>query len=221
MLIIFDLDDTLIDTSNSITPFQLKKTFLDLIENGLKVPNIEESLHCLLQIQRKVKKGYAVLENFLINNKADKRFFELGRDNMSSLLPDSLRVCCFPHVKKLLNIFSREHILCIVTRGEESYQRQKIQKAGIDCSLFSKIEVTREKDKKNLYKKLMLEFGSSEICVCGDNEEIDLFPAKELGGITIYTQESGRLPNKSFDHCIDYKVKKFIQMKSIIEKLER
>ncbi|MFA6501655.1 MAG: hypothetical protein WCT85_02590, partial [Parachlamydiales bacterium] len=65
MLIIFDLDDTLIDTTNSITPFVLKKTLQSLIEHGLKVDNEDASYKKLLEIDKNSSGSKETVKSFL------------------------------------------------------------------------------------------------------------------------------------------------------------
>ena len=55
MLIIFDLDDTLIDTSGVITPFKMKECFRELIASGVKCPNA--SFHELIENNNKSAKS--------------------------------------------------------------------------------------------------------------------------------------------------------------------
>lgn len=47
MLIIFDLDDTLIDTSGCITHFKLEDALNAMVSQGLPVVDFRESLHLL------------------------------------------------------------------------------------------------------------------------------------------------------------------------------
>jgi len=219
LLIIFDLDDTLIDTSGGISPFQIRRTFFKLLEHGLEVDDPNEELKKILYLQNQTKKSIQVLESFLDSVSATKYFYELVNGEMATLLPDSFEVRCYKGVKEILESLSKKVPICLVTRGQEVYQRQKIQKAGIDSAIFSKIIVTREKNKKIHYKKLMSSFDTSRLIVCGDHIDVDLVPAKELGGITICVEESNRPLDETLLKFLDYRVKHFFQVESIIEKL--
>lgn len=221
MLIVFDLDDTLIETSASISPFQLEQTFSLLLKEGLLIENSEKVLTKLLLEQKSDKSASLVLERFIFENQFDDKFYKVIKKGLSTLLPATFKVKTFPKVKEILEILSGKHILCLVSRGEELYQQQKIQKAGIDCSLFSKIIITPKKNKKFYYENLINEFGGSNFVVCGDNLDLDLIPAKELGGKTVLTSEG----NDTLDHLgpnehIDYKIARFNEIEAIIKKLE-
>lgn len=219
MFIIFDLDDTLIDTSNIISPFQLQRTFFSLIEEGLKIDNQELALANLLTAQTKIKKSSHVIKDFLDSLSAKKKFYSLAETKMRDLLPDFFEVRCFDRVIDILDKFSRKVPICLVTKGEESYQKQKLKKAGIDSTIFSKIIVSHEKNKKVHYKKLVKYFESSEFIACGDLVDGDLVPAKELNGITIYMGESNKPLDESLLKYLDYKIKHFFEIEPIIEKL--
>jgi len=221
LLIIFDLDDTLIDTSNGISPFQLKKTFFHLVDKGLIVADPKIAINKILLEQQNTKKSLSSLENFLHSIKAENFFFELAIKQMTALLPDSFEVQCYKGVKEILNTLSSKVPICLVTHGKDEYQRQKLQKAGIDSAIFSKIIVSREKNKKIHYKKLMKYFDASLIIACGDRVDVDLIPAKELGGTTICIQESNRPLDPSLEKFLDYRVKYFFQIESITERLIR
>jgi len=219
-LIVFDLDDTLIDTSTYISPFQLKKTYLSLIQEGLSIDDPEKTLVQLLQTLKKEKSATRVLKNFLLGKKLNKKYSTLVDEGLTSPLPSFFEVKTFPNVKEILEKLVRRHSLCIVSRGKESYQRQKIQKAGIDVSFFSKIIVTPKDNKKIYYNDLKNEFGVDSFLVCGDRIESDLIPAKELGAITVHTREViGHSPGIEREH-VDYTIDCFKQIEEIIQKLE-
>lgn len=222
MLIVFDLDDTLIETSTCISPYQLQQTFFSLIKAGLLVDNPFYEIKKLLTKLKKEKSARQVLKNYLVENDIDKKFLNLMDIGLTKLLPDYFEVKTFPFVKNILIDLRKKHTLCIVTRGEENYQQQKLQKTGIDFSLFSKIVVTPKDDKKIYYKDLRDEFGVENFLVCGDRVKSDLIPAKELGGTTVLTTEAKRDTWSIASSCdiVDYRIDCFKQIEKIIEKLE-
>ena len=75
-----------------------------------------------------------------------------------------------------------------MTGGHPPFQREKMEKAGLDTSIFSKIAIPEDSVKKPFYEGLANEFSikSSKIWVCGDRVDMDLAPAYELGINTIH-----------------------------------
>lgn len=93
----------------------------------------------------------------------------------------------------------------------------KLEKAGLDCSLFSMIEVV-ESDKSSSYKKVITELKISprQVVVCGDKVNTDLRPAKELGCITVLMKK-GRGRNIAGDkNLVDYEIEELEELKKII-----
>jgi len=82
--------------------------------------------------------------------------------------------------------------------------------------------VTPKDNKKIYYKVLKEEFGVQNFLVCGDRIDSALVPAKELGGITVYTQEAQRDISSivSSHDFVDYTIGCFKQIEQIIHKLE-
>ena len=63
-MIIFDLDDTLIDTSGSVTPFKMKECLKKLIAVGLPIPDFAESYSKLLAINAISLKSTDAIKTF-------------------------------------------------------------------------------------------------------------------------------------------------------------
>jgi len=197
----------------------MERTFLSLVDQGLALDNVEHALKNLLLTQKKTKKSLCVLQEFLDSVSANEKFYSIAEEKMNALLPDFFEVRCFDGVKKVLENFSKKVPICLVTKGVEEYQEQKLKKAGIDRAIFSKIIVTREKNKKIHYTKLMKYFDSQKLIACGDHVDGDLVPAKQLNGTTIYVGESNRPLDKDALKYLDYRVEHFFQVEPILEKL--
>jgi len=219
LLIIFDLDDTLIDTSKFITPTCLKKSLKTMIEKGLVIDNFEEQLNYLIEINRKSQSTSSTLKTFLTKNNFDLKYLEIGVNEVYfSDLPEDILVKEVKGATKILSYFNKNHFLCLVTGGSEKVQKQKLKKAGIDCSFFSKIVVSEIGTKKREYQKILKEFDISpeEVFVCGDRVFLDLQPAKELGCTTIF-MKNGRGVNATLpDKNVDYVIHELAELKKII-----
>ena len=158
MLIVFDLDDTLIDTSSSITPVRLKEALLEMIKHGLKLPNFQKVLKKLLDINEKSKSSNEALEIFVDNLKIEKKNENLGKKILQSENLGGIKINTFHNVKKTLQSLAKNHTLALLSRGNERLQLNKMEKAGIDSTLFSKIVITDKNNKKNYYKQFLEDF---------------------------------------------------------------
>lgn len=180
MFIIFDLDDTLIDTSCHIAPAQLKKALRFAQTKGLVFS--EESCARLLAEHVKAVSCEMALKEFLETHEASSSLILETLQQYRTLPDPDLAIPTVPNAKEVLEVLSG-HRLAIVTIGKEELQLYKLKKAGFFVHLFSKIVVATERNKKIHYQSLLEEFGHKpeETIVVGDRIEVDLLPAKELG----------------------------------------
>jgi len=220
LLIIFDLDDTLVDTSLSILPIKLKRALLEAKAAGLKLNfSLSEALKKLLVIDQKTASATETLKLFFEK-------FALPCDPYLKLATrvvyednlDQIKVLAVPDATLILKDLKQYHKLVLVTVGEENQQKEKLEKAGIDFSFFSIIEVVKKKAKKKSYKRICQDLGfqKHEVLVVGDRVENDLQPAKELGYQTVLMLR-GRGKNQRDFNFVDFKIKSLLELKKIIK----
>src|SRR3989338_1300393 len=77
-LIIFDLDDTLIDTSGSLGPRKLFDALQVMVDAGLPVKSLAEGLKRLKAIDENSLSGKETITQFVAEMKAPARFAEIG-----------------------------------------------------------------------------------------------------------------------------------------------
>lgn len=188
MLIIFDLDDTLIDTSGCITPFKMGECLKRLIAEGLLVADFDCAYQELLQLNSRSARSKDALQEFVLRKGGDSRLVEKAVEELTTPLPSLFPIQTTPHAKKILEFFKEKHQLALVTGGHPPFQMEKLEKAGIDRAFFSKIAIPEDSIKKPFYEGLMKEFSLSpqEVLVCGDRIAMDLVPAFELGLTTVH-----------------------------------
>ena len=188
MLIIFDLDDTIIDTSGSVTPFKMKECLKVFIAKGLVIPNFERAYGELLSINAKSDKSKDALVQFLAQFGGEAGLIHLALEEMIKPLPPHFTIPTTPNAKEILKTFAKTHTLALVTGGHPPFQMEKLEKAGIDRALFSNIAIPEDSVKKPFYQGLIQEFSLSprEVLVCGDRIAMDLLPAFELGITTVH-----------------------------------
>ena len=88
MLIIFDLDDTLIDTSGAIAPFKMRECLKKMIDTGLEVGDFEEAYADLLAVNAKSLKSTEALAAFGAKYGATQGQLEAAIGELTTPLPD-------------------------------------------------------------------------------------------------------------------------------------
>lgn len=217
MLIIFDLDDTLIDTSGSITPFKMKQCLQRLIEKGVSFPSLTKAYEELLAYNRSSPKSIDALSNFLVQVGFDLSQSQSIFAELTAPLPSDFIVPTTPQAKEILSYFSASHRLALVTGGHPPFQLEKLKKAGLDTSIFSKIDIPEDSVKKPYYLALARKFSipPEQIWVCGDRIQMDLVPAHELGFKTIHMRW-GRGQQSATEDWVDYSIATLGELKGII-----
>ena len=227
MLIIFDLDDTLIDTTGSITPVKLEQALMKMVEAGLQVGDVQESLAILKRLDIATESASQTLLEFLEIVNADRKYFDIGHAEVYGPLPLDFPVYALDEALDVLSELSSGHQLALVSMGKPEQQLLKLKNAGIDSTIFSKILISEDQDKKPHYKAILEELGfaPSQTLVCGDRVKRDLSPAKELGCITVHMQWGRGLSSllSALPHFIardvDYAIRKLRQIKDILTTL--
>lgn len=217
MLIIFDLDDTLIDTSGAVTPFKMKECLKLLVREGLPIQNFDRSYQELLAINAKSPKSKDALSRFIEREGGDLRLLEPALEEMTKPLPDDFVIPTTPHAKEILEWASRSHTLALVTGGHPPFQREKLKKAGIEPAFFSKIDIPEDSVKKPCYQGLLKEFSipPQQVIVCGDRIAMDLAPAHELGIQTVHMRW-GRGAQGQTEAWIRHAISDLTELKRIV-----
>lgn len=136
---------------------------------------------------------------------------------MTAPLPAHFPIACTPHAKEMLQFYEKRCPLALVTGGSPSFQWEKLEKAGIEASIFSKIIIPEDSIKKPFYEGLMREFSEApaNIWVCGDRVSMDLDPAHELGFKTIHMRW-GRGRRIKHEPWIDHSISDLNELRNII-----
>ncbi|MFS8563391.1 MAG: HAD family hydrolase [Rhabdochlamydiaceae bacterium] len=221
MLIIFDLDDTLIDTSGCITPIQLESALQHMMTAGLAISDETEALDLLKRLDQTADSARSSLSEFLDIMDGKEQFYSIGEKVIYGDFPSDIVILPLDDVTEILSELKETHQLALVTVGEKDLQFKKMEKAGIDSSIFSKIIVSRDRNKKPHYQAIMEELCSTpqETVVCGDRVTIDLAPAKELGCKTIHVRWGrgrGYHPVANSKADVDFAVTEFKHIKDIV-----
>jgi putative hydrolase of the HAD superfamily len=221
LLIIFDLDDTLIDTSGCITPVKLGQALHKVEEAGWQFASYSKALQELLECNELAASAEKALQDFFSAKKIPDRFLQIAKDEVYKTLADGIDIVPMEGAFTLLQNLKKQHELAIVSVGNQHQQLFKLKKAGIDTAFFYKIYTISEGSKKEYYRMLQKKLGVpfSSIIVCGDRIEGDLLPAKELGCIAVHMKWGRGKRGNGLVHGIDFTITKLSQMEEVIEKI--
>jgi putative hydrolase of the HAD superfamily len=220
LFIIFDLDDTLIDTSAFIAPALLRKSLRFAREQGLIFD--EAASAQLLEQHVRQPSSEMALKKFLEDHGATSSLILDTLQQYRTLLDPELDIPSVPYAKDVLEVLAI-HRLAVVTIGREELQHHKLKKAGFFLGLFSKIIVTTERNKKIHYKALLEEYGHipNETVVVGDRIEVDLKPAKELGCSTVRLMRGRGAYEQQQDSVVDFTIYDLRELPQIIERVKK
>lgn len=218
MLIIFDLDDTLIDTSGCITYFKLEDALLAMQKSGLILSDFPAALELLRRLDSAAESAKDALIEFLDILGVGHQFFEIGIKEIYETISEDLPIAPLEGALETLNALSLQHQLALVSNGKEVHQLEKMKKAGIDSRLFSKIVISEEVSKLSRYQVIAEELGfcPSQVFVCGDRVSIDLAPAKELGFTTVQIQWGRGCNCTSNKNDVDYTISSLKEIQGIL-----
>ncbi len=218
MLIIFDLDDTLLDTSRLVTPYVLKQVLHRWVQEGLQVDSFDQAYNEFLSINTCAHSSYLACKGFLEKKKA----LSLLPVAEEELKKDYMDFIAIKPKKKLLQLLKKmqiTHNLNLVTIGQKNIQLKKLKKAGIDKGFFSKIVISEDND-KSLHYKNILKRHQGPALVCGDRIDRDLLPAKKLGFYTVLIRKGrGKLQKKNHK-AVDFSIDQLEEILPIIDTLE-
>lgn len=222
MLIIFDLDDTLIDTSGSIVPHKLNRALKLMMQEGLQIPDFQQGLDMLLSIDARSESTLDALKEFLELHEAQRSLLQLAYDEVYMNKIFDYHVFPTKLAIEVLLDLSKKHILAVVTAGVREIQMEKMKKAGIDTSVFSRIVVCESFNKKVHYQRLVedLQVSPLDVIVCGDRIKRDLAPGKALGFKTVHMKWGRGLHQLCEGSEVDFVIESLEQMKGIMTQLE-
>jgi len=209
--VIFDLDDTLIETSKCLTPYYLELAFSKMQQAGF-----EGDFNQLLTLNKRALSA----KNALYELCPEKKILERGLEALSSPLPDEISLEIVPGALDVLEELQKNHTLALVTGGNADFQWKKLKKAGIQPGQFSKLVASDGPSKKLSYQTVLneLKFDPNETLVCGDRVPVDLSPAKELNLFTVHFRNGRGLFQNEPKADVDFSIDRLNQLHEVFEK---
>lgn len=222
MLIIFDLDDTLVDTSGSIIPYKLRQALKVMMDHGLVLPDFGAALAMITSIDARSDSTFHAIQEFLEIHEADQRFLQIAYHEVYINKTFEYDVLPTTYATEVVLELAKKHTLAVVSAGMQEIQMEKMKKAGIDTSIFSRIVICEAFNKKYYYQQLMedLKVSPFEVIVCGDRIKRDLLPGKALGFKTVHMKWGRGLHQKGEVGDIDFTIESLEQIKPIVMQFE-
>jgi putative hydrolase of the HAD superfamily len=195
-LIIFDLDDTLVDTShvywlakeNFIALFTkagFKKEYIDDLFESIDTDNIRQLGHSPLRYLKSMNDAYDQLisEGRIPDSKTNRERIEMYGRQILTNLPEPIE-----GARELLEWSGQHFSLALITRGTEELQLQKLRHADF-THYFEKITVVSHKN-EDTFKSTALDFRitAGETWVIGDSIKTDINPGIKAGMKCIFYQ---------------------------------
>jgi FMN phosphatase YigB (HAD superfamily) len=190
-----------------------------MIRAGLDVSDENEALTLLKRLDQTAGSARESLSEFLEIMDGKEQFYSIGEQIIYGDFPSDMVILPLDDVPEILQDLRARHKLALVTVGKKDLQLKKMEKAGIDSSIFSKIIASEDRDKKPHYQTVVEELGFTpkETIVCGDRVTVDLTPAKQLGCKTIHMRWGRGLRHPPTSRAdVDFAVTEFKHIKDIL-----
>lgn len=114
----------------------------------------------------------------------------------------------YPNVEKVLNYFSENGEIAIVTDGRSKTQRNKLRALGLTDILTTIViseELKTEKPCRENFEKVVSETIGNKYIYIGDNLKKDFITPKEMGWTTICLKDQGNnIHRQNFDLPYEY-----------------
>ena len=224
MLIIFDLDDTLIDTSGSVAPGILKNALHAMQKEGLALKNFKMAYRELLQLNAFHISSREAISEFLEINQAPPSCFQIGVREVYENPRLDWEIKPLEGAGETLEKLSRKYQLVLVTHGKESVQREKMRRAGILPRFFARLYFCEGGNKKKAYEQAGQELGVFPLkhcaLVCGDRISFDLAPAKGLGYNTVHIKWGRGLGDTGLKKDVDYTILRLKELCPLLENMQ-
>jgi len=221
--IIFDFDDTIIDTySYLITPLE-SIAAQEMVTAGSQERDPKRLARLLLKLRREhpshIEKELLRYYPNMKPNILAARERVFSNINLDRLTID-------PEVVQMIQELSARYYLYLVTSGETEFQNRKIDHLKIR-NLFHEVSILdsrSNRDKKSLFKFLIENnnYSADSVLIVGNRIDEEIYAGNELGMVTVlvkYGEGSEIKLGKKTDQP-DYTIKNIIQLQKILTRFE-
>lgn len=220
--IIFDLDDTLVDTFTSlITPLETEAAG-EMVAAGMGESDSSRVIELILQLRRDDPDR---IEELLLEKfpQAEAKALEARRAVFTRASPDPLKI--EPAVKAMLRELAERYDTYLVTTGRTEFQNRKLDLLGIR-ELFKGIAVLAsgsEETKESWMASLMRDrYHPQSVIVVGNRLDNEIKAGNRLGMITVwvkYGEGSGLSPSDDTGEP-DYIISDIKEFPELLSKIE-
>jgi putative hydrolase of the HAD superfamily len=220
--IIFDLDDTLVDTfATIITPLESRAAEA-MVAAGMGELDSTRVRELILKLRRETPDR---IEERLVEEfpQAQGKALEARRTVFTRVFIDKLRIKA--SVVKMLNELSTRYHTYLLTAGRKDIQNQKLDQLGIRKLfkevgvIISRTEETKERWMASLIKGRYL---PEEVIVVGNRLDNEIKAGNRLGMITVwvkYGEGSGMIPSEETGQP-DYIINGIAEFPKILAEIE-
>lgn len=223
MLLIFDLDDTLIETTSFLTQMKLEKALDAMIDSGLKVKDTFTANRMLQRMNLGAKSTKNAVMEFVELCGGDQSHFRVAYDEIQKVDLDSYPIERDEEIIELLEELKQDHMLAIVTRGDKEVQKAKLLAFGLSETLFCETIITPFFDKGDHYAHLSKKYETqaSQMMVIGDRIDVDLKDAKKMGAHTVHIRKGRGANYEPRKDIVDFTIYDLGELRQILENQEK
>ncbi len=223
--LIFDLDDTLLDTSRLLVPQAEKESCLAMVEAGLN-----SDLETCLKVRKNLIKQNLrtlIFEEIVreLGVKEHASPYEVIREGRRAFYEREVESDIYlePDVIKMLEKMNAKYQLFLVTAGATKTQKRKVEILKIE-KFFKKliyVDIDKGETKAHAFREVNQLSGASSdhILSIGDRIDTDIAGAKALGMKACWVargEYSGLKPLSPFEEP-DYRVNRITEIESVCQ----
>lgn len=185
-MIIFDLDDTLIQTSLHLIPQASERACEAMVDAGLNASTVAAETarreHILSGGEGDALAALTL--RFGVRPGSEPGFvLSVGHRAFYQFEPAPEDIQCFPKARQVLSHLGRFHRLVLVSSGHEPTQRAKLEISGLGKFFDAVRIVPAEHSKQPAFRDIMLDFHMEAECILcvGDRLDREIADAGSLG----------------------------------------
>lgn len=225
--IIFDLDDTLLDTTDLIKDVAIKKAIDSMISSGLNTSK-EKAFKNIKEILNKdpCADKFRILAENIYKNKNKKeleKIIKSGKDAYYSYNINTENIKLEKEIKDTLIKLNKEYTLALISTGNPKLQFQKIDALGLR-EFFNHIYINQKDTKEECFLEAVEALGikANRIMGIGDRLDVDIKASNKLGLTSVQIKKGTykNLKPKSELEKPDYKIKKIVDILDILENIK-
>lgn len=220
--IVFDLDDTIVDTFTALIMPLESQAVAEMISVGMPEADSRQLIELILELRRDAPDR---IEELLVQKfpQAEGKALEARRAVFSHASPDNLRI--EPSVKDMLREMSVRYDTYLVTTGRTDFQNRKLDQLGIR-SLFKGIAVlasgSEETKERWLSSLVNSGYRPESVIVVGNRLDNEIRAGNSLGMVTVwvkYGEGSGLSPCEEMGQP-DYIISNIKEFPEVLAKIE-